>query len=129
MVDQREWTVPCIDAVGRLRRFTVRACAAGVVLGFPPAGSATISPHRARALAMTLALVDQTTAGAVLAGGERTAGVPGGASKFTTRPAVPEPAAGAADARFAAPAVTETSVGPGRALVSGPTGHHRGDAR
>lgn len=99
----------------------------------------------------------QTTAGALLAGGECTAGTNGGcASKLTTRPAVPEPMVRAADARFAArpsatagmsggectagspggaskhtrPAVPETSVGPGRAPVPGPTEHQgRGGAR
>ena len=110
MVDQREWTVPCIDAVGRPRRLVVRAYAAAVVLGFPPAGSATIPPHRARALAMAFAEIDQTTAGAGV--GRR--GVHGGesrgcASKLTSRPVVPE-----------------TTVGPGRAHATGPTVHHGG---
>lgn len=72
MVDQRKWTVPCADAVGRPREFTVRAYAAGVVLGFPPAGSATIPPRRARALAVALAAPDQTTVG--MSGVECTAG-------------------------------------------------------
>jgi hypothetical protein len=91
----------------------VRASAAGVVLGFPPAGSATIAPYRARALAITLAAPHQTTAGAVLAGGERAAGSYGGASKLATRPAVPE-----------------TTVGPGAGSRPGPTVQHdRGGVR
>lgn len=105
--DQREWTVPCIDAVGRPRGLAVCAGVAGVVLGFPPAGSATIASRHARALAIVLAAPYQATAG--VSGGERTAGSPGGcASSITTRPAVPE-----------------LTVGPGRAPAPGPTVDHR----
>ena len=60
-----------------------------------------------------LAARQLTTAGAVLAGGERTAGSHGGcASKLTTRPAVPE-----------------TSAVPGSAPGSGTAEHHRRDRR
>jgi hypothetical protein len=124
VVDQRGWTIPCIDAVGRPRWLTVRVYAAGVVLGFPPAGSATIPPHRTRALAMTLAGIDETTVG--VSGGESATGLsrvglsrprsnpvapetamaPGGAP--VAGPTALEPTVGAADARFAAPTVGST---------------------
>lgn len=108
--DQRKWTVPCVDAVGRPREFTVRAYAAGVVLGFPPAGSATIPPHRARALVMALACIDQTTAGA--SGGERATGLSRvGLSRPRSNPVAPE-----------------TAVGPGGAPVPGPTAHQSAGA-
>lgn len=59
MAHQREWTVPCLDAVGRARMLAASADSMGGVLGFPPVGSAAILPSHARTLAVVLGATDQ----------------------------------------------------------------------
>jgi hypothetical protein len=118
--EQREWAVPCTDAVGRPRQLTVRATAEGGTLHFPPAGSATILSRRALVLVMVLDMIDrrgvavtgQSTAGRFGAGRERTAGSPG-----VVRPTLP------------CPAVPELAVAPGCSLLPPPgaAAFHRPD--